>query len=313
MNNKISFLVFVSLFSLLMACNKEALVSNEKPLTETSKAVKKPNVFDPGALSLEGYTGDNIEENLESVEELLNATYCYPDQSIGAINTVETEFTITPENGSYLTETEAEILYANALSVLSEAYYDFEWDNPQSILVDIERVETSDPSEVKVTVSAQVGEPNEEAVAPPPCENSTFVQGNYELYKPKPPLKTKRYASDFMTRKLNSKINNNPCVYYAMEKPLTGLTSEQKRIQVSDLNGGVLTAQQMKDYYCLILERIQSYPIPEGYQIASVVITSDIALCQCGGVFYINVTIAKPRIKSPCDPNGPKNVPPPNG
>lgn len=46
MNKTISFLFLISL---ILACNKEALVTNEKPLTETSKAVKKPNIFDPGA------------------------------------------------------------------------------------------------------------------------------------------------------------------------------------------------------------------------------------------------------------------------
>lgn len=311
MNKTISFLFLVSLISLIWACNKETLVSNEKPLTETGKAVKKPNIFDPGALSLEGYTGDNVEENLESVEELLNATYCYPDQSIGAINTVETEFTITPENGSYLTETEAELLYANALSVLSEAYYDFPWEDPQSLLVDIERIETSNPSEVKVLVTAQVGELAEEGeVEADPC-NPGFTTGSYQVYTPSsgnlnPSIK---YAGIEMTKKFNKKSSGNLCFFYKKLQPFN--LGDNAVYNFNGATGGNLTESQMAFHYCEILSMLNGLNLPAGFTIASISIQSDIITSGGYGKFTIKIEIGQKITKIPCE-GGPQNVPPPN-
>lgn len=210
-----------------------------------------------------------------------------------------------------MTETEAELLYAKALSVLSEAYYNFPWDDPQSMLVDIERIETNNSSEVKVLVTAQVGELAEEGVVESePC-NPGFGTGSYQVYTPSfgilnPEIK---YAGVEMTKKFNKKAYGNLCFFYKKLQPYN--LGDNAVYNFGNATGGNLTETQMSFHYCEILQMLNELNLPAGFTIASISIKSDIISSGGFGKFTIKIEICQKITKLPCNPV-PKNVPPPN-
>ncbi|MFZ4799891.1 MAG: hypothetical protein ACOYMA_20540 [Bacteroidia bacterium] len=222
----------------------------------------------------------------------------YPEISIS-----ETQFSV-PNTCS---GADADAIYENALALWSEAYQNFAGTSPQAILIDLEKLdEQAENGDAIVKVSAFVGEAQENEELSP-CDNVTFPTGNYVF------LKSQANSTNFhigtrMTAKLNSKLYNNSCVYYENVKEVS-LTSSQKNILTGKT---ALNKADIEGYYCQILALLQGLNLPSGYQIQSILVTSDMLIGQNGGngaIIIKSLKIGIPKFKSPpCDV-----VPPPNG
>jgi hypothetical protein len=288
-----------------VACKKEENnnskeESNASLIEQNRIAVKKHLLNSTTVQSLRNLQGGSIDDVLQNVENVLNLAHGYADQSIGEISVTEAEFTV-PNNCS---NTEAEAIYENALSLWSNAYQSFNGENRQAILIDLEKLDQpAENGDARVKVSAWVGASQEDQ-ALPPCNGVTFSTGTYELYKPSA-ANIKWYAGNAITIKLNAKLYKNSCAYYENTKEFPW-TSENRTIQVSGKRK--LNEIEMVDYYCQILTFIQGLNLPTGYSIQSVDITSDILVSpNPNGKFDIkSVKIGILKYKTP-----PCNVVPP--
>jgi hypothetical protein len=305
MNNKLKFAAFLVATLLIVACGKEVFLSNNVS-NEQSKLVAKHNFTDLTTVNvLQNLQGGSIDDVLENIENALNEAHAYPDQSIGEISVSESVITV-PNNCS---DEDAATIYQNALSLWSDTYQNFESENPQSILIDLEKQdEIAENGDAIVKISAFVGEAQaNEALSP--CDNVTFPEANYTFLKSQSNKTTKPYAGGKMTAKLNSKLRNNPCLYFEETQEYTLLSASEKQLLTGKTS---LNKADMEYFYCQILTLLQGLDLPAGFQVQSVVVNSDIAIIgnKANGTFFISsIKIGIPKFRTP-----PCNVvPPPNG
>ena len=302
----------------IYSCSKDNSVDSNS-LSNTISKVESDRNLNPQAIgnALVEMSGGSVDDVLENIESALNETYSYGDQSVMNIEESESEISI-PISGGIITQEQAATIYTAAKNTWADAYDASEGENKKAFLLDIERLENENPNVLSLKIRSSICEPQETGAASP-CDNATFSNTKpYHVVKPFTPDKTKRYAQDYLTNKLNQKINNNPCVVF--EKPI--FIPFVPEILIS--KPGVLNSTQMGDTYCelwnLINQNFATFmndPVNKlkyrGYSLASVMVTSQATLCtNCPNPAKLQVkgiTIAKKKVISPCNPSEPKSPP----
>ncbi len=308
------FIVPIVLFFATMviySCSKDNSVDSS---TLNSKVAYNQNLTNPLAIenALVEMSGGIVDDVLDNIESSLNETYSYGDQSVMNIEETESEISI-PISGGGITQEQAASIYTAAKNSWADAYSAFDGENKKAFLLDIERLENENPNEVSLKIRSSICEP-QEIGAVSPCDDVTFSNTKpYNVVKTSKPDKSKWYAQDFLTSKLNKKINNNPCVVF---EKLT-LIPIKPEISLSK-PGGVLNSTQMGDTYCDLLsqlnkafEAFMNDPVNKikyrGYTLASVVVISRVTTCtDCPNTPKLVITgfsIGKKKNLSPCDTN----------
>lgn len=263
-------------------------------------------------------SGGSVDDVLDNIESSLNETYSFGDQSVMNIEETESEITFPISNG-VITSEQAASIYTAAKDVWADAYAASEGENKKAFLLDVERLENENPNVLSLKIRSSICEPQETG-AVSPCDDVTFSNTKpYQIVKPSKPDKTKWYAQDFLTRKLNTKINNNPCVVFEKVTKVPIVPP----ISIS-IPGGPMNSTQMGETYCDFLKRLNKAfedfmndPVNKikyrGYTLASVIVESQVTTCtDCPNIPKLVIkgfTIGKKKILSPCNPNAPKSPP----